>query len=130
MKLVIADTKTGKSHKVELDAGKAKPLNGMKMGDVVDGALLGLAGYKMVITGGTNKEGFPMRKDVAGMERAHPLLAGGTGFRPHEKGERRRKTVRGNTIGEDIAQLNLKITEYGQQPLPEEKKGEETAKTG
>ncbi|MEM0050229.1 MAG: S6e family ribosomal protein, partial [Candidatus Bathyarchaeia archaeon] len=33
------------------------------------------------------------------------------GFKPKDKGERRRKTVRGNMITEDTMQINVKIIE-------------------
>jgi small subunit ribosomal protein S6e len=47
------------------------------------------------------------------------LLSGPPGFHPRKKGERRRKTVRGNTISEDIVQINTKIVKKGEKPLEE-----------
>ena len=109
-KLVISDSK-GKSQTVELEGVKAAPLIGRKIGEIVDGSIAGLSGSKLLITGGTDKDGFPMRPDVHGGVKARVVLSGGVGFHPKVKGERRRKTVRGNVITEDIVQINMKILE-------------------
>jgi small subunit ribosomal protein S6e len=119
MKVVVADPKQGKCYQVELDGIKSKPFFGMKIGNEFDGSLVGLTGFKLQITGGTDKDGFPMRKDLHGMERKRILLAGGTGFMPEHKGERRKKTIRGNTVSEEVAQLNAKVLEYGAKGIPE-----------
>ena len=39
------------------------------------------------------------------------MLSGGAGFTPKKKGERKRKTVRGSTITDEIVQINMKIVE-------------------
>ena len=131
MKVVVADPKHGKCYQIDIDSTKSKPFFGMKIGNEFDGSLVGLTGFKLQITGGTDKDGFPMRKDLHGMERKRILLSTGPGFRPSEKGERRKKTIRGATISEDIAQLNAKVLEYGQRGIAEtlgvsEKKEEKT----
>ena len=110
MKIVIADPKNGKCYQVELDDNKSKPFYGLKIGSEIDGSLVGLTGCKAVLTGGSDKEGFPMRNDVHGTERKKIFLSNGPGFRKTSKGERRKKTVRGNVVGEKIAQINLKVT--------------------
>ena len=38
-----------------------------------------------------------------------------------KEGKRKRVTVRGAIVGTDIAQLNLKIIQYGPNPVEEEK---------
>lgn len=119
MKIVISDTKTGKSYQVELKEPESRKLIGMKIGDKIDGGLLGLPGYELEITGGSDKDGFPMRPDVAGVGRKKVLLSNPPGFRPKKKGERRRKYVRGNQISEAIVQVNTKITKYGEKSLAE-----------
>jgi small subunit ribosomal protein S6e len=110
-KVVISDPETGKSNVVELEDARAVPLIGRRIGDVLDGAVVGLSGHKVMITGGTDSSGFPMRPDIHGGIKARVLLGGGVGYRPKEKNVRRRKTVRGNTITEDIVQINMKIVE-------------------
>ncbi len=122
MKLVISDPKTGKAYQKEISDEEAQIFIGKKIGDEVDLSPIGLSGYVAVIRGGTDKDGFPMRPDVHGTGRKSVLIGSGPGIRKKSlkyKGERRRKTVRGNTVAEDIAQLNLKIVKEGKQKLEE-----------
>ncbi|ABK14460.1 MULTISPECIES: 30S ribosomal protein S6e [Methanothrix] len=117
VRVVISDPNTGKAYQVELkDAGK---LIGKKIGDAVEGDLLGLPGYAVTITGGSDRDGFPMRSDLPGMQRKRLLLAGGVGYRPRVKGLKRRKSVCGREISPNISQINVKITEYGAKPIEE-----------
>ena len=118
-KIVISDPETGKSRSVESEGTRAVPLIGRKLGDVIDGSIVGMSGYKLKITGGSDKDGFPMRPNVHGGVRARVILTEGVGFHPSREGERRRKTLRGKTITEDIIQINTKIVER-----PKEKKVE------
>ena len=60
-----------------------------------------------------------MKADVDGTRRFKSLVSEGTGFKPQVKGLRRRKTVRGNTIADDISQINVKVSERGEQTLTE-----------
>jgi small subunit ribosomal protein S6e len=108
-KIVVSDPSTGKSQVVEVEGAKAQPFVGHKIGDAVDGLTVGIPGSKLAITGGVDKDGTPMRGDVHGGVRLSVILSGGTGFHPRRKGERQRKNVRGNTITEDIAQVNAKV---------------------
>lgn len=116
-KIIISDPDTGKSKSVESEGTRAVPLIGRKLGDVVDGSVVGMAGYKLRITGGSDKDGFPMRPNVHGGVRTSVILTEGVGFHPSRGGERRRKTLRGKTITEDIIQINMKVLER-----PKEKK--------
>lgn len=99
-----------KAWQVRVKDERATRLIGMKIGDVLDGELVGLKGVKLKITGGSDYSGFPMRPDIPGGVKKRVLLSGPPGFHPREKGERRRKIVRGNTITEDIVQINTVIT--------------------
>jgi small subunit ribosomal protein S6e len=63
------------------------------------------------ITGGSDQDGVPMRGNVHGGVRRNVVLSGGTGFNPKNKGERKRKTVRGSIITDEIVQINMKIVE-------------------
>ncbi|MEM1507444.1 MAG: 30S ribosomal protein S6e [Candidatus Bathyarchaeia archaeon] len=110
-KIIVSDPKTGKSKSVEVEGARATPLIGRKIGDIVDGSVVGMPGVKLIITGGSDKDGFPMRPDVHGGVKTRILLSSGVGFKPKDKGERRRKMVRGNTITEDILQINMRIME-------------------
>ncbi|WP_440059015.1 30S ribosomal protein S6e [Thermogladius sp. 4427co] len=82
---------------------------GLKIGDAIDGSIIGLKGVRLEITGGSDNSGFPMRPDVHGPVKKKVLLSGPPGFHPRENGERRRKIVRGNTISPDIVQINTMI---------------------
>ncbi|MFQ5998864.1 MAG: 30S ribosomal protein S6e [Candidatus Bathyarchaeia archaeon] len=110
-KLNISDPTSGKTKIVELDGPKAVPLIGRKIGETLDGSVAGQVGLTLLITGGTDKDGFPMRPDVHGGIKGRVLLSDGKGYRSDQEGERRRKTVRGSTITEDILQVNLKVSE-------------------
>ncbi|MBW6451710.1 MAG: 30S ribosomal protein S6e [DPANN group archaeon] len=119
-KFVINNPKTGKSYQKEIeDKVVFKPFIGKKIDDTIDGALLGLIGYTLVIRGGSDNAGTPMRKDVMGSVRKRIYLAGGLGYKPIGKGVKRRKMIRGNTISEDVAQVNVSISKAGTKSLEE-----------
>ncbi len=128
-KIVVSDPETGKSSVVELEETRAVPLIGRRIGETLDGSIVGLSAHKVSITGGCDEAGFPMRPDVHGGVKSKVLLRGGVGYRPREKGVRRRKTVRGNTITEDIVQINMKIVEKPKKKPKEEKKARKPRKT-
>lgn len=105
-KVVVADPKTRKSQAVELKDQQAQPLLGLRIGEEVDGTLLGLQG-KVKITGGSDKAGFPMRHDLSGGVKKYVLMTEGIGFRKGSgDGQKKRKLVRGNTVTEEIYQIN------------------------
>ena len=116
-KVVVSDEDV--TYQLELEGNDAKVVNGLKIGDEFNGGILGLKGYKLEITGGSDKNGFPMKADVDGTRRFKSLVSGGTGFKTTKKGLRRRKTVRGNTIADDISQINVKVSQRGEQTLTE-----------
>ncbi len=118
-KIVVSEPEKGKSYQVDVKDPEARKLVGLRIGDKFDGAVAGLAGYELQITGGSDKDGFPMRSDVSGLGRMNVLLSGGSGFRPKKGGERRRKRVRGTRISEMIVQVNTKVTKKGEKPLEE-----------
>ncbi|MCD6522916.1 MAG: 30S ribosomal protein S6e [Candidatus Diapherotrites archaeon] len=134
MKIVVSNPEDGKSYQKELEKAQEKTLYGKRIGDKISGDTIGLTGYELVITGGSDKQGFPMRADLHGTARKKVLLSKGPGFHPKRKGERRRKSVRGNTISEEIAQVNMKVSKKGKEPLEklfgkgEEEKKEEKEK--
>lgn len=118
-KVVVSDPESGKAYQLEVRDPEARRLVGLNIGDRFDGAVVGLPGYELQITGGTDKDGFPMRPDVTGSGRTLVLLSRGPGFKPRREGERRRKRVRGRTISPDIVQINTKIIKRGEKPLEE-----------
>jgi small subunit ribosomal protein S6e len=116
-KVVISDKE--KSVQMEVDPSESRGLIGLTIGDEFDGSIIGLSGYKLKITGGSDKNGFPMKKTVPGARRIRSLVSGGVGYKPRRDGERRRKTFRGNTISDDIVQINTVVIEKGEKPLEE-----------
>ncbi len=123
-KIIVSDPETGKSRSVEVEGTRAVPLVGRKLGEVIDGSVVGMSGHQLKITGGSDRDGFPMRPNIHGGVRASVILSEGVGFQPLQRGERQRKTLRGNVITEDIVQINMKIVEK----IKKESRGELTEK--
>lgn len=119
MKIVISDTKTGKSYGLELPKDKESSLIGKKIGEKIEGGAIGAEGYELTITGGSDLSGFPMRRDVTGPRRAKVVLTDGTGYRRTAKGRREARIVRGNIISDQIVQVNAKVSSAGSKPLDE-----------
>lgn len=115
-KFVISDKNI--SFQAEKDQ-KECPVMGKKIGDIFDGEFLGLHGYELQITGGSDKDGFPMKKDVEGIARKKIILTKGFAFHANKEGERKRKIVRGNTVAADIIQINCRVSKQGDKPLEE-----------
>ena len=109
-KLVVSDNK-GKSISQELKDRAANPLLGSKIGEIIDSSVIGIAGGKMKITGGSDKSGTPMRPDVHGGVKKYVLLSRGVGMRNASEGNRIRKLMRGNMVTEEIYQLNCVLVE-------------------
>ena len=105
-KLTLSDKK-GRSTSKELKDNDANPLLGLLVGQEADASIVGLQG-KIMITGGSDKSGVPMRADVRGMPRKRILIPKGVGLQDTEKGLRKRKLIRGNTISEEIYQINCR----------------------
>ena len=125
-KLVLG-LKNGRSAQKVLKEPEANTLIGMKIGDKLSGDKVGLAGYELEISGGSDYCGFPMRKDLPGTGRKRILVTRGVGMRLKGKGLRKRRTMCGNTIHARISQVNLKVLKEGKAKLaaePSEKKEE------
>ena len=106
-KVTISDIK-GKSISKELKDSDANPLLGLQLGNETDATIVGLSG-KLKLTGGSDKSGIPMRDDIHGGARKRVLLSKGVGLQAAETGQRVRKLMRGNTISEEIYQVNCKF---------------------
>ncbi len=123
-KLILSNPEDGTAKTITLDPGIFRLFMGKKIGDEIDGSVLGYKGYRIRITGGTDKDGFPLRPDVSGARKVRILITTGIGFKGYEKppsrkkkqrqrrkkkGLRRRRTVRGNVISEAVAQINAAL---------------------
>jgi len=117
MKAVIS-TSNGDSYQKEIAEEAKQALIGLQIGEELDGSLLGLNGYKLEIKGGSDKQGFPMRKSVEGSARRNLMLKRGAGISRGSK-QRKRKTVRGRVVSDGIEQLNLKVVKTGDKKLEE-----------
>jgi len=116
----------GKSYQKSIE----NVLIGRKIGEKISGDIIGLKGYELEITGGSDNAGFPMKSVIPGMGRKRILLTkGSVGLKKvKRKGARIRKTVRGNTINNDIAQINLKVLKVGKDELEKIFKSEKPSK--
>jgi len=114
----------GLSKLIEIDEKKFR-FEGMKIGEIIKGGLIGFPNYEFQITGGSDASGFPMRKDVHGPVKKRILVSKrAIGYKPKRKGEKRRKSVRGNEVSFDMTLLNLKVVKYGETELFKVKKEE------
>ncbi len=118
-RVVVSDSKSKLAYQIAVTGAAANRLLGKNIGDVVSGDITGMPGYTLKVTGGTDKDGFAMRKDLPGPARRKVLVAGGVGYKPKAHGVKRRKSMRGREISSDIAQINTVIMEYGQKPMTE-----------
>merc|ERR1712062_402821 len=80
---------------------------------------MGFKGYVVRITGGNDKQGFPMKQGILTNGRVRLLLKEGHScFRPRRNGERKRKSVRGCIVDGNLAVLNLAIVKKGEAEIP------------
>jgi small subunit ribosomal protein S6e len=119
LKLVVSDPKSGRAYNVDASGAAAGAIVGKHIGDELDAGAIGLAGYRIKITGASDRTGTTAKVGLPGSGRRNLLLAGGVGFHPKMDGERRRKTVRTNEISADFVQVNAFVTAYGEKTLDE-----------
>lgn len=128
---LVLNAKDGKAYTKQLTGKEAEALLGKNVGEKVSGDSLGLAGYELELTGGSDFAGFPMRKGIKGFGRKKVYIGKSVGFRglsrwgTKKKGIRVKKTVCGETVYPKITQINFKITKEGKEPLKAEVKKEE-----
>jgi small subunit ribosomal protein S6e len=104
---------------MEVKDDQAAVFVGKHIGDKVNVTPLGLKGYEVKITGGSDKQGFPMRKDAHITGRTKALVSKRTqGYKPQKAGVRVRKTVVGDIIGDNISQVNTVVVKQGKDPIP------------
>merc|ERR1712193_207715 len=103
------------------DEIKVRPFYEKRMGQEVDAATLGdeWAGYVFRITGGNDKQGFPMKQGVLTQGRVRLLLSKGHScHRPRRSGERKRKSVRGCIVDGNLSVISVIIVKKGEQEIP------------
>jgi small subunit ribosomal protein S6e len=121
MKLNISYPVTGLQKAVVVDDDKKlSAFFGKRMGAEVSADDLGdeFKGYVFKITGGNDKDGFPMKQGILIQGRTRILMSEGHScYRPRRSGERKRKSIRGCIVGPDISVLALAIVKAGEQPI-------------
>jgi small subunit ribosomal protein S6e len=122
MKLNVSYPANGSQKIIEVDdERKLRPFMEKRMGTEIPGDSLGdeFKGYVFKITGGNDKQGFPMKQGVLLPTRTRLLLSDGHScYRPRRTGERKRKSVRGAITNFDLAVLALSIVKQGEGELP------------
>jgi len=122
MKLNIAYPATGCQKVFDFeDEKKVRIFYDKRLSQEVDGSSLGdeWKGYIFRISGGNDKQGFPMKQGVLTNQRVRLLLGKGHScYRPRRTGERRRKSVRGCIVDGNLSVLSLVIVKKGEQDIP------------
>lgn len=112
--VVVGDPESGSSYQLEAEEQDANRFMGKSIGEEVDGGSVGLDGYTLEITGGSDEAGRPLNGEAGGPNLTQVLMKGRqTGYHPKRDGERRRITVRGREISDAVAQVNASIAERG-----------------
>jgi len=118
MKFNIANPATGQQKTIQIDdERRTRIFYDKRISQEVEGDGLGAEwnGYVFRITGGNDKQGFPMKQGVLLPSRVRLLLSDGHScYRTRRDGERRRKSVRGCIVGSDIAVLSLVVVKQGE----------------
>ena len=122
MKLNISYPATGCQKLIDFDdERKLRVFYEKRMASEVEVSSLGdeWKGYVVRISGGNDKQGFPMKQGVLTTGRVRLLLSKGHScYRPRRSGERRRKSVRGCFVDAQLSVLNLVIIKKGEQEIP------------
>jgi small subunit ribosomal protein S6e len=122
MKLNIANPLTGAQKVLEVDdEHKLRAFYDKRISQEVEGEVLGdeFKGFIFRVSGGNDKQGFPMKQGVLSNGRARLLLSKGKScYRSRRRGERKRKSVRGCIVGPDLSVLNLVVVKAGEADVP------------
>merc|ERR1712207_88863 len=103
------------------DDKKLMPFFDKRMSRDVEGDTLGdeFKGYIFKISGGNDKQGFPMKQGILVNHRVRLLFKKGMScFRERRAGSRKRKSVRGCIVGPDLAVMSLVIVKKGAEDIP------------
>ncbi|XP_035902329.1 40S ribosomal protein S6 [Anopheles stephensi] len=123
MKLNVSFPATGaqKTFEIPSDDHKLRHFYDKRMGTELTADHLGeeWKGYVLKIAGGNDKQGFPMKQGVLTNTRVRLLLKKGHScYRPRRTGERKRKSVRGCIVDQNLSALALIIVRKGEQDIP------------
>merc|ERR1712167_371511 len=122
MKLNLSCPTTGMQKCIDVDDDKKLlPFFDKRMAQEISGDSLGdeFKGYRFRISGGNDKQGFPMLQGVLTPDRVRLLLKKGSKcYRQRRTGEMKRKSVRGCIVSHDLSVLNLVVVKRGEQQIP------------
>ncbi|MFP9193789.1 30S ribosomal protein S6e [Natronosalvus vescus] len=116
--VVVGDPESGLAHQLEAEGQDANRFIGKELGEEVDGSAVGLDGYTLELTGGSDNAGRPHNETVAGSQLKEVLMKERqTGYKPDREGERRRITARGRELSDETAQINATIVARGDESV-------------
>merc|ERR1712150_342800 len=122
MKLNVSYPANGTQKLIEMeDEIKLRFFYGKRMAAEVSAECLGeqWKGYIVRISGGNDKQGFPMKQGVMTNGRVRLLLSKGhSTYRSRRAGERKRKSCRGCIVDNNLSVLNLVIVKKGDEEIP------------
>uniref|UniRef100_A0A2H8TH96 Small ribosomal subunit protein eS6 n=1 Tax=Melanaphis sacchari TaxID=742174 RepID=A0A2H8TH96_9HEMI len=121
MKLNVSYPATGSQKLFEIvDEHKLRVFYEKRIGTEVEVDVLGeeWKGYVLKISGGNDKQGFPMKQGVLSNVRVRLLLSKGHScYRPRRDGERKRKSVRGCIVDSNLSVLSLVVVKKGEKDI-------------
>merc|ERR1712137_1538059 len=122
MKFNVADPQTGSQKIFEVDDDKRlRFVLDKRIAQEVNGAIIGdqFQDYTFKITGGIDKQGFPMRQGILDPDRVRLLLRESKGYILQKDGDRKRRSVRGCIVSREIAVVNMVVFRRGKEPIPD-----------
>lgn len=124
MKFNVSNPANGTQKTFEIfDDRKIALFNEKRISQEIEGTAVNdaWAGYTMRISGGNDKQGFPMLQGVLSNQRVKLLMRKDSKcFRERRSGQRKKKSVRGCIIDTNqMAVINLVITKEGDEPIAE-----------
>jgi small subunit ribosomal protein S6e len=121
MKLNISYPPNGTQKTFEIeDETRVRPFYEKRISAEVPADTLGdeWKGYVLRISGGNDKQGFPMRQGVLTNKRVKLLMSKGhSGYRPRRKGERKKKSARGCIVDANLSVISCVVIAKGEQDI-------------
>mmetsp|Transcript_6072 Transcript_6072/g.6630 ORF Transcript_6072/g.6630 Transcript_6072/m.6630 type:complete len:278 (-) Transcript_6072:28-861(-) len=121
MKISISFPEFGSTKLIDVeDENKLAMFFDKRITEEVNADVLGdeFKGYVLKITGGFDKQGFPMMNGVLTAKRVRLLLDGSNGFyKPRRTDQKKRRAIRGCIVSRDTSLINCVVTREGENPI-------------